>query len=211
MSLRLYDNGASSNAMKVRMLLAELGEDYETVCVPLPRPRPDWYVQRYPFGTIPFLEDGDLRLGESNAILRYLARSRGRVDLYPTEPAARARVDWALDAWSTQIRGGLIPAEQIGLMHADMERGGGRWDDAEDQHALADAIDAARPRFDLLEWLIADNGTVTGEFTIADCAVAPVLWRWQRLPLSLDPWPKTERLRAAINARRSITEAGFIA
>jgi glutathione S-transferase len=210
-SLVLYDNAGSSNAMKVRMLLAELGAAYERVRVPLPRPRPDSYVQRYPFGTIPFLEDGDVAVGESNVILRYLARSRGRADLYPHEAAARARVDWALDAWSTQIRGGLIAAERIGLMHGDMETGGGRWEDAEDQDALMRAIDAARPKFDLIEWFIADNGTVTGEFTIADCAFAPVLWRWQRLPLSLEPWPKVARLRAAINARPSITEAGFIA
>ena len=70
MSLVLYDNPASSNALKVRFLLSELGLEYERVTVPLARPRPDWYTERYPFGTIPFLEDGDLRLGESNAILR---------------------------------------------------------------------------------------------------------------------------------------------
>jgi glutathione S-transferase len=210
MTLVLYDNAGSSNAMKVRMLLAEIGEPYERVRVPLSRPRPDWYLERYRFGTIPFLEDGDLRLGESNAILRYLARSRERTDLYPSAPQARARVDWALDAWSTQIRGGLFPAESIGLMHADLEQGGGRWEDA-DQDALAPALDAARAKFDLLEWFVADNGTVVGEFTIADCAFAPVLWRWRRLPLSLDPWPKVARLRAALSARPSIQTAGFVA
>jgi glutathione S-transferase len=209
-SLVLYDNPASSNAMKVRMLLAEIGEEYERVPVPLARPRPDWYLERYAFGTIPFLEEGDLALGESNAILRYLARSRKRADLYPTDPPTRARVDWALDAWSTQIRGGLFSAERIGLMHADLEQGGGRWEDA-DQDALAGAIETARPKFDLLEWFVADNGTVTGEFTIADCAFAPVLWRWHRLPLSLEPWPKVARLREALSARQSIQEAGFIA
>jgi glutathione S-transferase len=209
-SLVLYDNPASSNAMKVRMLLAEIGEDYERVRVPLSRPRPDWYLERYPFGTIPFLEDGDLGLGESNSILRYLARSRERSDLYPAEPTARARVEWALDAWSTQIRGGLLPGERNGLMGGDLESGGGRWEDA-DQQALTEAIDAARPKFDLLEWFIADNGTVTGEFTIADCTYAPVLWRWQRLPLSLEPWPKVARLREVLNARRSLQEAEFVA
>lgn len=210
MSLLLYDNAGSSNAMKVRMLLAELGEEYERRRVPLARPRPDWYLERYRFGTIPFLQEGDLELGESNAILRYLARSRGRADLYPTDPAARARVDWALDAWSTQIRGGLFPAENLALMHADIEQGGGRWEDA-DQEALAKALEGARTKFDLLEWFIADNGTVVGEFTIADCAFAPVLWRWHRMPLSLDAWPKVARLQAAVSARPSLNAAGFVA
>jgi len=93
MSLVLYSNPASSNAMKVRFLLAELGLEYEREHVPLARPRPDWYVEIYPFGTIPFLRDGDFELGESNAILRYLADREGRADLYPREPRERNRLD----------------------------------------------------------------------------------------------------------------------
>src|SRR4029077_11431403 len=99
--------------MKVRFLLAELGLQYERRHVPLARPRPDWYVARYPFGTIPFLTDADLELGESNAILRYLANREGRSALSPRQAAARARVDWALDAWSTQFRAGFFPAERV--------------------------------------------------------------------------------------------------
>ena len=200
MSLILYDNPVSSNAMKVRFLLAELGLGYERRYVPLGRPRPDWYVDLYPFGTIPFLEDGHLTLGESNAMLRYLANRERRTDLYPAEPARRAQVDWALDAWSTQLRGGLFTAERTGLMHADLEQGGGRAEDA-DQTALAEAIDEARGKLDLMERFIADNGTVVGTFTIADCAFAPVLWRWYRLPLSFEEWPKVSLLRDTVTAR----------
>ena len=143
MGIVLYDNPVSTNAMKVRFLLAVLGLDYDRKYVPMARPRPDWYLDRYPFGTIPFMEDGDVELGESNAMLRYLANRQGRTDLYPVEPAARARVDWALDAWSTQFRGGFYPAERIGLMHVDLEQGGGRAEDA-DPEELAEAIDRAR-------------------------------------------------------------------
>jgi glutathione S-transferase len=210
MSLVLYDNPASSNAMKVRFLLTELGLEYERRFITLNRPRPDWYLDRYPFGTIPFLEDGDLALGESNAILRYLANREGRADLYPTDPAGRGRVDWALDAWSTQLRGGFFPAERVGLMHEDMDKGGGRAEDA-DQAALAEAIDAVRPKLDLLERFVADNGTVLGEFTIADCAVAPVLWRWYRLPLAFDAWPKVARLRGEVTARPAFLAMGPLA
>lgn len=209
MSLVLYDNPASSNAMKVRFLMSELELEYERRYVPLARPRPADYVARYPFGTIPFLEDGDLALGESNAILRYLANREGRSDLYPVEPDMRARVDWALDAWSTQLRGGLYPAERIGLMHIDIEQGGG--DPAEaDQTELAQALDAARLRLDLLETFIADNGTVTGSFTIADCAMAPVLWRWYRLPVDFAAWPKVARLRDTVTARSSFHAIGLV-
>jgi glutathione S-transferase len=209
-TLVLYDNPASSNAMKVRFLLAELGLEYERRLVPLAQPRPDWYLARYPFGTIPFLEDGELELGESNAMLRYLANREGRTDLDPADPAGRARVDWALDAWSTQLRGAFFPAERVGLMHQDMDRGGGRAEDA-DQEALAAALDGVRPKLDLLERFVASNGTVLGTFTIADCAVAPVLWRWYRLPLDFAPWPKVERLRDTVTARRAFLAMGPLA
>jgi glutathione S-transferase len=210
MALTLYDNPASSNAMKVRFLLAELGLAYERRHVPLARPRPDWYLERYPFGTIPFLEDGELALGESNAILRYLANREGATDLYPSQPAARARVDWALDAWSTQFRGGFFPAESVGLMHAPMEQGGGRPEDA-DPDELAAALDRARPKLDVMERFVADNGTVLGSFTIADCAFAPVLWRWYRLPLAFDGWPKVARLRDTVTARPAFASIGLVA
>jgi glutathione S-transferase len=209
MALLLYDNPASSNAMKVRFLLAELGLDYERRRVPLSHPRPDWYLERYPFGTVPFLEDGEIAVGESNAILRHLANRERRADLYPVEPGARARVDWALDAWSTQLRGGLVPAERVGLMHVDIEQGGGRPEDA-DPAALAEALDQARPKLDLMERFVAGNGTVLGTFTIADCAFAPVLWRWYRLPLPFDPWPKVALLRDTVTARPGFQSIGLV-
>jgi glutathione S-transferase len=207
MSLLLYDNPASSNAMKVRFCLAELGLTYERRLVPLARPRPDWYLARYPFGTIPFLEDGDVELGESNAILRYLANREGRTDLYPSEPVARAAVDWALDAWSTQFRGTFFPAERIGLMHGDWEQGASRPEDA-DQAELAAAIDAVRPRLDIMERFVAANGTVVGTFTIADMAFAPVLWRWYRMPLDFGQWPRVALLRDTVTARPAFTAMG---
>ncbi len=210
MTIVLYDNPVSSNAMKVRFLLAELDLEYERRHVPIGRPRPDWYLERYPFGTIPFMQDGEFELGESNAILRYLANREGRDDLYPVDARERARVDWALDAWSTQFRGNLFPAERIGLMHGDWENGGGRAEDA-DQVELAAAIDAARPKFELMEKFVADNGTVLGRFTIADCAFAPVLWRWLRLPLSFDAWPKVALLRDTATARPAFTRMGPVA
>jgi glutathione S-transferase len=200
MSLVLYSNPASSNAMKVRFLLAELGLEYERKHVPLARPRPDWYVDIYPFGTIPFLRDGDFELGESNAMLRYLADREGRDDLYPRDGHERARVDWALDAWSTQFRGTFFPAELIALMATPIDEGGSRAEDA-DQAKLGAAIDAVKPKLDLMERFVADNGTVVGTFTIADCAFAPVLWRWYRMPLSFDPWPKVALLRDTVTAR----------
>jgi glutathione S-transferase len=145
MGLILYDNPASSNAMKVRFLLAELALNYERRHIPLVKPRP---------------------------------------------PA-------------------FFPAERVGLMHVDIEAGGGDPEDA-DPVELEDAIAQAVPRLDLLEWLTADNGTMVGTFTIAGCAVAPGLWRWYRLPLGFDGWPKVSVLRETVASRPAVQDIGLV-
>jgi glutathione S-transferase len=210
MGLVLYDNPASSNALKVRFVLAELGLDYERVNVPFASPRPEWFTRHHPFGRIPLLEDGEVRVGESNTILRYLAQICGRSDLYPEIPAARAAVDWALDTWSMHVRPVFSPLERAVIFNLDPERGGGTLETA-DREALDAALPAVAAPLDAFERFVADNGTVVGTFTIADCAVGPVLWRSRRLPLEFDRWPKLALLRETISANSSFMAAEPVA
>jgi glutathione S-transferase len=195
--LVLYDHPASSNALKARFLLAELGLVYERRRVPFAWPRPAAYVELNPFGRIPTLLDGKLVLGESNAILRYLAHRERRYDLYPLSAAERAPVDFALDAWSTQVRPALYALEAPAIWHRDIETGGGTWEEG-DQDAIRAALPAAETALDMFERFVAENGTVLGRFTIADCAAGPVVWRTLRLPLDFARWPKLARFRDAV-------------
>jgi len=204
--LVLYDNPVSSNALKARFLLEELGLSYERRHVPFAEPRPAEYLALNPFGRIPTLLDGDLVLPESNTILRYLAHRQERYDLYPLEPRERAPIDAALDAWSTQIRPGLQPLERVVLFQQDSEGGSGRWQDA-DQAEIQAKLPRAEAALDLLERFIADNGTVLGRLTIADFAAGPVVWRTKRLPLDLKRWPRSLRLRDAIEAHPAFQAA----
>ena len=50
------------------------------------------YLELCPAGTVPMLQDGTLCLAESPAILEYLATKHGWEDLYPTDPAERAKL-----------------------------------------------------------------------------------------------------------------------
>ena len=204
--LVLYDNPVSSNALKARFLLAELGLRYERREVPFAEPRPEEYLALNPFGRIPTLIDGDLVLPESNTILRYLAHREERYDLYPLEPRERALVDAALDAWSTQVRPGLQPLERVVIFQRDSEGGTGTWEDA-DQAAIQAALPRAEAALDLLERFVAGNGTILGRLTIADFAAGPVVWRTKRLPIDLTRWPKVLRLRDAIEAHPAFQAA----
>jgi glutathione S-transferase len=74
-------------------ILEEMGLPYELRMLPFP-PRaaaPD-YLARNPLGTIPLLEDGDVRMTESAAICQYLVSRYGpsSLDVAPEEPGYAA-------------------------------------------------------------------------------------------------------------------------
>ena len=101
MSYVLHDNPLSSNAQKVRFLLAELGQTAELREVPLAQPRPEWHLAVNPTGGIPAIVHDGFRLAESNTVLRYLATRSGDTQIYPSDLPDRATVNWLLDAITT--------------------------------------------------------------------------------------------------------------
>ncbi len=196
--LVLYDHPVSSNALKVRFLAAELGLALERRTVPIERPRPDWYADLNPLAGIPTLVDGDLVLAESQAILRYLAARERRDDLYPTDPRERAAVDEFLDRFTTRLRPALFRHEAVALGYAPA---GGFGSVAPDPEAAARVAGEIAGDLDLLERVVGDGHVVLGRFTIADCALAPVLFRTTKSGLALDAQPRLARLREALLAR----------
>lgn len=205
--LVLYDHPVSSNALRARFLLAALDLPYERRRVPFVEPRPAEYLALNPFGRIPTLVDEELVLAESNTVLRYLAHREERYDLYPLDPRQRARVDWAMDAWSTIVRPSLFALEAVTIFRDGPKDDGGTAEGA-DPEAVAATLPRIEATLAAYETFAADNGTVLGTFTIADCSVAPVLWRTLRLPIDFTPYPKLARIRETIAANPSFEAAG---
>jgi glutathione S-transferase len=204
-ALTLYDFPTSGNSRKVRLLLAELGLEFEHVAVPRARPRPDWYLEVNPFGGVPAIRDGDLVLAESQAILRYLATREGRDDLYPSDPGRRACVDWALDAWSTTVFPRIVTLYRALTVETADEEGKIHPENA-DAEKVEREIPGAREGFGLWEQFVADDGTVVGGgFTIADCACGSFLLRvGDAWPFDLHTdFPKVGRILDALRARPS--------
>jgi glutathione S-transferase len=197
MTLALYDNPVSSNALKVRFLLAELGLEYERREVSLARPRPDDYVALNPVGGIPALVDGDFVLAESHTILRYLAQREGRDDLYPSDPHQRARVDEFLDRWQTVLRPAFFRVEAPALGWTPK---GSLGSAPPDPDAAAEAEQKIQRELATFEQITGDRHPVLDRFTIADCAVAPVLFRTTKTGLSLVAYPKLTALRDTLLA-----------
>lgn len=162
------------------------------------RPRPEGYVAVNPLAGIPTLVDGDLALSESNAILRYLAARQGRDDLYPADLVERARVDELLDRFATRFRAAFFRVEAPAL---GFVMGAGWGAEARDPAAVAAAEREIAPELALLDGLVRPEGAVIGRFTIADCALAPVLFRTTRTGLDLGPYPRLAGLRDGLLAR----------
>jgi glutathione S-transferase len=175
--LTLYDNRGSTNAIKVRFLLAELGLDFERIDVPL-ADKPAWYGAIHPFNLLPTLVDGELKVTESNTALRYLADREGRADLYPREPARRARVDMLLDSLSLEVRPALWAAEEpvVYGLESDVDWG--------------PALDRSLTGY---ERLLAEDGYALGDFSIADCAIAGRMQYIGQLPIDLGRYPRLQR------------------
>lgn len=196
--LLLYDNPASSNALKVRILLAAMDLPYGCREIPMTRPRPPEYLALNPLGGIPALRDGELVISESHTILRHLARREGRADLYPDAAAERAAVDEFLDRFATRLRPAFFEHERVAL--------GYRTDTgfdavARDPERAATVAAAMRPELELLERLVSADGAVLGRFTIADCSLGAILFRTTVTGLDLGPFPRLLTLRERLLAQ----------
>jgi hypothetical protein len=107
-ALKLHDIELSGNCYKVRLFCALLG-------LPLHLADVDYLggahkkspvIDFNPFGQIPVLEDGDVALRDSQAILVYLARKYGGEDWLPTDAAGMAEVvSWLMVAENEIARG----------------------------------------------------------------------------------------------------------
>ena len=189
MPLVLHDNALSSNAQKVRFLLAELGQTAELRDVPFAQPRPDWHLAVNPLGGIPAIVHDGFALAESNTVLRYLATRSGDTQIYPADLPERATVNWLLDAIATNLRPALFPIEEAtyGLR---VGRGLGAEPPAADGgHA---AFEQALPKLERFQGLLDTSSpwACCGRFTIADVAATPVEHRLRRSGHALTGIPR---------------------
>ena len=107
--IRLYGHPLSGHAHRVRLFLSLLQLPHEVVEVDLLRgehKRPEFLAMN-PLGQVPVIQDGDLTLADSNAILVYLA---GRYDpsgrWLPKDPVGMARVQRWLSIAAGQLLSG---------------------------------------------------------------------------------------------------------
>jgi glutathione S-transferase len=189
--ITLWGRTTSSNVMKVLWTLEELGLAYRRIDAGGAFGGTDSpaYRSMNPLGLVPSIEDGGLRLFESNSIIRYLCNAHAPDStLYPTAPGPRAEVEAWMDFQQTaQSR----PASTIflGLVRTPPE--------TRDHAAIAAAVvELGRVWTICAARAEANGGFLCGPaLTLADIAFAPHLHRWFNMPIAgrpdipgLRPW-----------------------
>jgi glutathione S-transferase len=102
--MKIYFHPVSTTSRPLMLFAEENGLDVEFQVVDLmtgEHVQPP-YTAINPSKLVPVLEDGDFRLTESSAILKYLADKSGSA-AYPKELKARARVNEVMDFINTQV------------------------------------------------------------------------------------------------------------
>jgi glutathione S-transferase len=177
--MKLYDYPASCNCYKVRLLLANLGRDYERVPVDIfnGETLTDEYARISPARTTPVLETDDGRhLQESNAILVYLAAG---TELLPSDPFEFAQVM----RWLLYEQADLIPA--IGGLRFRLLVGRLA---ASDPEAMRRREAAHEVLWLLDDHLAAEEFFVAGRYTIADIAMYGYTHRAREAGVDLEPY-----------------------
>lgn len=188
MTIKIYGLPLSQNVRKPLAVAAHLGIPVENIPV---RPMDPVVKEKYPGARIPFMEDGDFILGESNAIMVYLA-SKAKSDLYPDDPMRRAEVNqwllWDAAHWTPAYQ----PIQFERLIKRLLSLG-----DADEKVVAATLEKFKREAGYLDAHLKARDFLVGKAATLADFAVGAGLTHAKGMDLPLGDYPNL----AAWNAR----------
>ena len=102
--MKLYYHPASTTSRPIALFVAENDTpiDMQVIDIFHGEHRQPAYAVINPNALVPVLEDGDFRLTESSAILKYLA-DKFDSPLYPKDLRQRARVNERMDWFNTQV------------------------------------------------------------------------------------------------------------
>lgn len=164
--MKLHYFPGSPNSRKVTLLIGHLGAAVDMQLVDLGKreQRTDAFLALNPNGKVPVLEDGDLVLWESHAILVYLACLHPERGLLPEDARGRAEVE----RWLSWLQSYFSP--NLGKMMQERvfkKLQGGTPDEA----VLAQGTAAFENQARILDRHLAGREFLCGALTIADFAV----------------------------------------
>lgn len=196
---------ATGNGRRASIMLEECGLPYELHAMELSTKvqKSDWYLKINPDGRIPAITDDDagdgkpVTISESGAILMYLAEKSGK--FMPRAGAARAEaLKWLFIQTSN-----LSPmAMQVHWFGRAQEEGSGKLPHAETYFGIYG--DEVRRLYGLMDRRLAQAEYLAGDYSIADMAAYPWVFRHPQQGISIDGLPHLSRWFAAVGARPAV-------
>lgn len=118
-TILLHGTALSGHTHRVELMLSLLGLPYRRVDAPATVRRTPEFLAKNPLGQIPVIEDGDVVLADSNAILVYLAKRYDAGGSWlPEEPAPTAAVQRWLSLAAGEVMYGPAMARMMTLFGA---------------------------------------------------------------------------------------------
>jgi glutathione S-transferase len=185
----------SFNVQKVLWLLDELGLDYAHVPAGGSFGGLDSAEFRAlnPHQRVPVLQDDQVVVWESHAILRYLAAAYGRGSFWSEDPATESRADRWVEWASTTLLPEFTRLFWGFYRTPDAER---NWP------AIETAMAGCARCYGLLDEQLAVRPYVAGQtLTLADIATGTPLFRWYRLEIDRPSLPHVEAWYRRLQAR----------
>lgn len=176
--MKLYDLELSGNCYKVRLFAALAGIKLNLVPVDFMagEHKQAPVIDLNPWGELPVLEDGEVVLRDSQAILVYLAKQYADDEWYPQDAAGQALVQQWLSTAANEIQNGPASARLVDKFGFELDKAR--------TLVISDRI------LGLLESHLSKNQWLAAErATIADCAVVPYVALAHEGGISLDDYP----------------------
>ena len=191
-ALTLYTTADDIQCHRARLVLAAKGVGYERVLVDPSRP-PEDLIDLNPYASTPTLIDRELTLFDTAVVCEYIDERYPHPPLMPIDPQSRAR-----------LRVAAVRIEKDWLPEVDKIRAGGRPADAA-RKRLREQLLSTVPLFKASKFFL------NPEMSLADCLVAPVIWRLPWLGVDLGREGKSivdygERLFHSQGFARSMTD-----
>jgi len=187
--IRLHMMRFSGHAHRAKLFLSLLGLPYKAIEVNLRagEQKTASFLAMNPFGQVPVIEDGDIVLFDSNAILVYLAKRYGDPSWLPEDPVGAAHVAQWLSIAAGQITYGPCAARLVKAFRNPLD--------------YDTAVAIAIKLFDTLEPEFGKRAFAVGAHpTIADVAAYTYIAHAPEGGISLAPYPNLRAWLARVEA-----------
>ncbi|WP_115514068.1 MULTISPECIES: glutathione S-transferase family protein [Xanthomonas] len=203
-TITLWGRRNSSNVRKVLWCAEEAGVAYTSIEVGGAFGGNDTSAYRAlnPNGVVPTLQDGELVVWESNAIVRYLAAQYAPA-LYPSSPAERAVGDRWMD-WTTSTFASVFRDLFWGVLRTpEAERDAAR---------IASALAQSGELLARADAALAQQPYLSGErFAMGDIPLGSFIYAWFEMPIERPALPHLhawyQRLRTRPAYQRGVMTA----